>query len=205
MEFCSNSEAMEELQRVSNYRMVRKTLRAKAAGSFLFGALALGIGFNGLAFSALNAILVGIGVLLLVDAVWIIAAPKPGVMILDGSAMIVVGVWNIFVTIYNMHLVAMAGHGAGEPPFFLGLGIVQIAWGFHSFRQYARFRHMPVQEPSPDLLQKINDIVTKINKSKTKTDPDVIEFEGQTFVAKQPWKAGWLRTSPPLWTARDTT
>ena len=48
---------------------------------------------------------------------------------------------------------------------------------------------MPVQEPSRDLLQKINDIVTKINKSKPKTDPDVIEFDGQTFVAKQPWKA----------------
>ena len=116
-------ELLDELQRVANYRQMHKRLRTSGIGSVFFGVIAIAIGVKMLRFSDLNLILVGIGVFLLIEGLWLIVRPAPIGVILDGIALILVGTWNIAVQILN----AAAGHpGQGFWPI---LGIFQILWG----------------------------------------------------------------------------
>ncbi|MDX9980284.1 MAG: hypothetical protein RBU25_09700 [Lentisphaeria bacterium] len=163
-------DSFAELQKVSNYRLVRKTLRGAGIGSIIFGLIAMFIGFGGMAENPINALLGVIGLFLLVEGIWLVVAPTPAGMIVDGIALIILGVWNIFITLAN----AAGGEGGGG---FAVMGVFQIIWGCQGFGRYARFSSMPVEKPSPETVKMIDDIVKEILKMKGKTDQDLVEFQ----------------------------
>ena len=180
-------ELLDELQRVANYRQMHKRLRNSGIGSVLFGLWALYIGINGLRYTSINAILVAIGVFLLVEGLWLIIKPAPIGVILDGAALLLVGVWNIGIQILNA--VVFHVHSG----FWPIIGIIQIAWGIQALKRYPRFSKMPRVDPSPDILKRIDVIAKGVQKSKMSSDAEVIDFQIVTFLGRQPWK-GRLRT-----------
>ena len=181
-------ELLDELQRVANYRQMRKRLRASGIGSIFFGVIAIAIGVNMLRYSALNLILVAIGVFLLTEGLWLIIRPSPIGVILDGAALMLVGTWNIAVQILN----AAAGHhGNGVWPV---IGILQIIWGRASLRPLPAFRENAAEKPSPEVIKRIDKIAKDIGKSKMANDPELVELQTSNFFGKQIWK-GRLRAS----------
>jgi hypothetical protein len=155
---------LEELQRISNYRMVRKRLRAGAVTYIIAGAVFLWLGINGnLKADPFMAGVAGIGGFLLLRAGWMFASPMPGVKIFDGCGAILLAAWCISITV----------RGGGSAYY---LGIALLGWAFRSFRDYARMRRIPVREPSPELLERIEEIAKQINKSNPTTDGDIIEL-----------------------------
>jgi len=131
----------------------------------------------------INAVLGLIGLFLLVEGIWIVSAPTSTGMIVDGIALLILGAWNIFITIAN----SAAGSGGG-PHFFAILGVWQIIWGFQSFGRYKRFSVMPMKKPSEEILRQIDGLVKTITKAKVKEQPDLVEFQTKTFTARQAWK-----------------
>ncbi|MFB3896660.1 MAG: hypothetical protein ACE14V_10200 [bacterium] len=171
----------EELQRICNYRYVRKTLKPAGIGSIIFGVIAIVMGFTGIADNPINAILGFIGLFLFVEGIWIIFAPKPMGMIVDGIALSILGVWNIMVTIAN----AANGESHG---FFAILGLMQIAMAVQSFKMYKRCSVMPMVIPTEETLKKLDELAKSIAKSEVKDQPDMIEFQIIGFRNRQIWK-----------------
>ncbi len=176
-------EVFDELQRVANFRHVQKTLKASGTGSIVFGLIAIVVGVMAMQHNPVNAILLGIGILLAVEGTWLVIAPAPAGIIVDGISLMLVGVWNIWVTINNM--------AAGQHTSTWGvIGVFQIIWGFQSFSRYSRFSKMPRETPSPATIQRIDEIVKDIAKTKPAVDPEIIDFKMQAFFGGvQPWKA----------------
>lgn len=168
-----------ELQDASSYRIVHKTLKYRGIGSIIFGIIALAVGFGGMQENPINGILVLIGLFLLIEGVWVVSSPKPAGMIVDGIAMLTVGIWNILVTIANI-----ANDGGFQ--FFIVIGVWQIIWGCQSFQRYKRFSKMPVNKPSKETLKQIDDLMNTIIKVKAKEQDNIIEFK--TNRPQQLWK-----------------
>ncbi len=172
---------LDDLQRVSNYRLIRKILRPSGIGSIVFGLIAIAMGFRGMGDNPINVILGLIGIFLLVEGVWIVTSPTPFGMIVYGVALIIVGLWNIIITITNS--VSDGGHS-----FFAILGGWQIIWGCQSFGRYKRFSKLPINKPSDETVKIIDDIVNELTKAKTKDAQDVIEFQTKNQIKNQIWK-----------------
>jgi hypothetical protein len=127
---------LEEQQKVANYKLLCKTLRPAGIGSIVFGIVGIGMGFATMEDNPLNAGLAIIGFFLLVEGVWIAAAPSPPGLIVDGIALIILGLWNIGITL----------GGNGGAGMFLFLGIWQIVLGGKSFARYGRFSKLPMSK-----------------------------------------------------------
>ena len=99
---------IEELQKVANYRLVRKSFKGAAIGSIIFGLIAIGMGFGFAGENPINIVLGVIGILLVVEGAWLIRTSNPKGLIVDGIAICILGTWNIVVTF------ASAAAGAGR-------------------------------------------------------------------------------------------
>jgi hypothetical protein len=162
---------LEELQKVSDYRSVRKTLRPAGIGSIIFGILALVMGVILLEDNPLNIVLALIGLFLLIEGIWLTASPTPTGMILDGIALMVLGAWNVLVTIAN------AAAGSGSTSTVAVLGIFQIWWGIQSFKRYGRFKNVSTDKLPEESVRYVDDLVKGIAKSKAAKEPDIIQFQ----------------------------
>lgn len=169
---------IEELQKVADYRLVRKGFKWAAIGSIIFGLIAMGTGFGSIEFSPLNAILGLIGTFLLVEGIWLIRTSNPKGMIVDGIALCILGIWNIIITFIN------AAAGASGTTFFAVLGVFQIIWGIQSFRRYRRFSGVSPEKPSEQSLKQVEEIVKSVTKTKPSESENIIELQ----IGKKPWK-----------------
>lgn len=180
----------EELRNAINFRLLSKTLKRSGINSVIFGILAIYMGFGGIKMNPLNAILGLIGVFLLVEGVWIFSAPTPKGMIMHGVALVIVGSWNILITIAS----ALFG-GSGDYQFFAILGVWQIILGIQRFNRYAYFSTMPTSKPSDSALMRIDDFVKTLNRTKARDQSDIVEFQTTTFVSPKAWKGRLLGNS----------
>ncbi len=159
-----------ELQRAADFRTVRKTLKPPAIGSIVFGVIAIGLGIASLEDSPINAVLVLLGLGLLGEGIWILVQPTPVGMIIDGIALCLLGLWNLFVTFLNV------SSGAKGPRAFAVLGIFQIVLGIQSFRRYGRFAGAAGGTASAEAIKRVDELVAGVEASSEKTSPDIIEF-----------------------------
>ncbi len=163
---------IEELQKVVDYRLVRKNLKWPAIGSIIWGLIAIGAGFGSIEDSSIYVILGLIGAFLLVEGIWLIRAPSPRGMIVDGIALCILGVWNISVTFVWPTVV-----GAGRADWAAVLGVLQIIWGIQSFRRYRRFSGVPTQKPSEQTMKQADEIIQSVAKTKPSESKDIIQFQ----------------------------
>ena len=162
---------IEELQKVADYRSVRKGFKGAAIGSIIFGLLAMGAGFGSAEEGSLNVILGFIGIFLLAEGIWLIRTPNPKGLIVDGITFCIVGIWNIVVTFASAAITGAANN------LFALVGVFQIIWGIQSYRRYSRFAGTPTQKPSEQSLKQVEDIVNPVTKAKFSESEDIIEFQ----------------------------
>lgn len=175
---------LNKFQRISNYRILRRTLRPAGIGSIVFGLIAIYMGFGGMETSSVNMILGVIGIFLLVEGIWVEIAPTPNGMFVEGIAFLLIGAWNIFVVFANMK----AGYG-NISRFALILGIWQIMWGFRFFGGNTRLSEQPADKPSNQALKIVDDIVKELTKANPEGTSDVIKFR----IKNKLWKGRLAR------------
>jgi hypothetical protein len=176
-----------ELQKVAEYRRARKTARAAGIGGLFFGGLAVFVGASALGQNILNLVLIMIGLLLVADGIWNFARPSAGGVIVDGFAFVVIGLWNIFITCFNI-LAAIAVPGAQPDVKWGVMGVVQIAYGIYRFVGCRRFAEAFRVKPDANDLAQLDELVKKIQKTKPKDAEGLVLFQVETFFGRQPWK-----------------
>lgn len=125
----------ETWQRVGEYAEVRRRLKWAAIGSIVFGIIAIVMGVATAGENPLNIGLAVIGGLLFAEGIWLLLTLRPVGLIVDGIMLCILGVWIIFISIYNM----TQGAG-GISPIFIPLGIFQIYWGVQNIFRYRSFK-----------------------------------------------------------------
>jgi hypothetical protein len=183
MEFPVRAANLEELQHVSDYRTVRKNLRASGIGSLIFGLYGTVVGINGMQINPLNAVLALLGICLLVEGTYNIVAPMPVLYVVDGVLLILLGVWNMLISILN----SSAPGGSPTGTFFPTIAVFQVIWGIQSFARYKRFRAVSLVKPPDVLFKQVDRLAEEIRKAKVKTDPTLFEFVVSSY-PQQTWR-----------------
>jgi hypothetical protein len=167
------------LKNVFGYKVILKSLRPRAVGSVIFGVIAVVMGWLSVSENPLNIVLLLIGVFLLSEGTWLIVTPKPKGMVVDGIALLLVGAWNIFVTVINLV------NGGGTGGLFGVYGIFQIVWGIQSFVKYSKFQKQYNDKPSTDDMKRVNDIIESVANSNPIESEDVVQFKsGKQWMVK---------------------
>ena len=167
-----------KLQKVADYRTVRKSLKRSGVWSVLFGALAIAGGMG----TPVDWVLMVLGVVLLGTGVWNIAAPRPTGIILDGVTLLLVGAYNLLGTL----LAAMDGTHVSA---HWGLtGMLQLYWGGQRIQSFRRFANAFLERPSDAEMQQIEETVGTIRKARAKESTDIIEFTVDG-IHRHVWKA----------------
>lgn len=83
---------IKQFQGAADFRLLRKKLKGGGIGSIIFGLIAVGMGLAFVEDNPVNAILAVIGFFLLIEGVWVLRAPSPRGMIMEGIVMCVIGV-----------------------------------------------------------------------------------------------------------------
>jgi hypothetical protein len=177
------------LQQAADYRMGHRTLRSSGIGDLIWGVICMGLGFVALRVAPINIGLMLLGVFVFAVGIWCLVLPMPITMIFDGIALILTGVWNIGISIYN----AMnAPAGSSPRPMFLVLAIFQLAWGGQRLARYRRFANASSLVPGEQTVRWLDETIKSIGKAKPETDPTIIQFTTQGFSSMQMWKARLL-------------
>jgi hypothetical protein len=174
------SAGVDELQRVADYRKARNLLRAFGGGSLIFGVLNTGIGVMALDEHPLNFVLVLIGGFQILVGLLNVAAPTSAGIIADGLAFLVVGGWNLFITVVNIQ------EGAPETGHFLIYGALQIGIGIYRFATFGQFSKELAHKPPAEDIKRLDVLVKDLQKANLKKSPDVITFKTSNFLG------GWV-------------
>lgn len=166
---------LSELKKAGDSRMIQKLLRPAAIGSIVFGVIAVVLGVQGAKHLPINIVLALIGMLLFIEGIWCAAAPKPVGLVVDGIALIILGVWNILVTFSNI------SSGAQGMSGFIILGIWQIIWGIQSMKRYKHYSYLSGVTISPESVQNLNDMANNIKEASVSGDESIMEFQIKTL------------------------
>lgn len=165
MEFIAS---MEDMQKTADYRLYTNRIKKEAIGSIIFGIIAVGTGI--FFFNIFNLILMSIGLFLLTCGIWAITNPSPTSLILNGIALIIVGLWNILIPVLEM----VFGNFGGV--VWLAVGIWQVVMGIQSFKESKKFTRFGSWKPEGHILKEVEDIFNKIKKANPKKEDNIIEF-----------------------------
>ena len=169
---------LSELKKAVDSRMIQKMLRPAAIGSIVFGVIAVVMGTQGAEDVPINNVLALIGVLLFIEGIWCAAAPQPVGLVVDGIALIILGIWNILVTIANIEAGAQSMSG------FILLGIWQISWGIQSIKRYKHYSYLSGVTVSQESRQNLDNMVNNIKLASASGDDSIIEFQVKTLFKK---------------------
>jgi hypothetical protein len=181
------SGRVAELQAAANFHRVRRLLLAPGIGSMIFGVVAIVMGANSIQANPINAGLLLIGVFLLAEGIWIVSAPTLTGIIVDGLALVTLGLWNIFVSLANIQA------GSRGTPSFVAFGLLQIVWGIQSFRRYSQLSNLPMKKPDEATAKWLDQTIKGLTASKAPA-PDLIDFQAKTSKRNKgtTWKARLL-------------
>ncbi len=178
----TSPEDKSTLIKAADYKVVNSHLRPASFGSIIFGVIAIALGGSMANQNPINAFLVVIGIFLFIEGIWLLTSPGPKGFVVDGIAMIIIGVWNILITFAN------ASSGGESIGFFFIIGVWQIIWGFQSFGRYKRFSYLAGEKPSKEALEKLEQALQGIMASSYKTSADIVEFKVKTAFKEWNWK-----------------
>ena len=91
---------LDDLHLVAEYHTACRALRRLGWSGIVFGLISAGLGILFIfMLSPINASLAVLGGLLVASGIWCLALPVAEGIIFMGIALILVGIWNIFVTV----------------------------------------------------------------------------------------------------------
>lgn len=174
------------LLRVLDFRALAKHLRSAGVGSLIFGVLAIGLGAGTRGASSINSVLILLGIVLIAEGIWVLAAPTPAGLIVDGIVLILLGLWNIMITGIN------SSRGTGGAGSFGLIGILQIGWGIQSITQYRRYARLTGPKPAAEEMKAAEARLQSLAQGAAPGAPDVIGFRPVGTAKAAAWTARLL-------------
>jgi len=162
---------LSELKTAADTRMIQKILRPAGIGSIVFGLIAIFMGLQGAKDMPINSLLALIGVMLFFEGAWCVIDPRPVGMVVDGIALIILGVWNIIVTIVNLSA------GSSSLGGFVVLGIWQISWGIQGIKRYQKYSYLSATKVTPESFQNFENMIEEIRLTSESGSENIIEFQ----------------------------
>ncbi len=166
---------LSELKKVADTRMIQKILRPAGIGSLVFGLIAIFMGLQGAKDMPINSLLALIGVMLFFEGAWCVIDPRPVGLVVDGIALIILGVWNIIITIVNLSA------GSSSLGGFVVLGIWQISWGIQGIKRYKQYSYLSATKITPESFQNFENMIEEIRLTPESGSDNIIEFQVKRF------------------------
>jgi hypothetical protein len=176
-------ESIDDLQRVAEYRRAVRTLRGFAIGAAVFGVIAVVTGSALLAQNPLNIILIGIGLLLIAEAIWNVVAPSAIGILVDAVVLLIVALWNIGITVLELAAGALTDARWGI------IGVVQIGIAIYRFTTFPRFQAALQEKPDAEDVRHLDELVKTILKAKAKEEDNLIGFQQKDPFKAMAWRA----------------
>jgi hypothetical protein len=178
-------DSIDELHDLAEYRRARKIIRTSGWGALVVGCINALIAYTWIQHNFIvGSVIALIAAALLIIGFWELLLPMAEAIIFDGIIAIVIGLLDLVITVAN----AAAG---GNVRIQWGIfGGFIIAWGVSRFISYRRLSEALRHKPEPGALDRLDAIVEKLKKLKSKDAPDVIGFRvPQRFMRpQQDWK-----------------
>jgi hypothetical protein len=174
---------VEELRLIAEHHTACRTLRRMGWACVMFGVINMGIALMfTVQLHPINAALALIGLFLLAAGVWCLVLPGAEGVLANGIALILVGLWNILITVLNAV--------AGEPPriWWALFGAIQIAAAVQGFQKYSRFSRALRYRVSRDELAMMDTLVKTILKANSKEDEAIIGFQVRGYTQEKVWR-----------------
>lgn len=167
------------LRKALAFQGLYRQLRAAGIGSLLFGAIAFFLGISTMRQVPINGVLALLGLLLVAEGVWVIAAPSASGIVVDGVFVTVIGAWNIVLSL------AEIGRNSGGPYTgrFLVIGIFQIAWGIRRIAQYRRYAGLRGFSLDPAGRARLEQEIASVRSDTIR--PDVVAFKTRTLSSEE--------------------
>lgn len=165
---------VRELENAWEAAQLRKNLRSSGVWSILWGAFAILGGLASLEQSSCNGVLVLIGLFLVGTGIASWRKPSPGALQADAAAMLLVGLWNIAITLMS---------GDSSQSFWAIAGVVQIVWAVQRFARHSKFTQ--VQHVPESLIAHVETLVKHIQRANVAATGDLIQFQAKG----KRWKA----------------
>lgn len=196
-------EDIEELQKAADYRSFQKTSRLAAYLGFFVGIISIllyVIDIKNIQDNPINAIPMALGALLLAGSLWLLIARRPALLIINGMASCLLGLWFIisvivgiliergepYSAIRNVMEDAWGGESIGfivATVIFALIGILFMEWGIGDFMWYNRFSGISRQQPNAQNIKRFDEIIKEVNKANPKESKDIILFKESNYFA----------------------
>jgi hypothetical protein len=194
---------IEELQKAADYRSFQKTSRQAAYLGFFVAIIVIllyVIDIKNIQDNPINVIPMALGALLLAGSLWLLIARRPALLIVNGVASCLLGLWFIislivgiliergepYSAIRNVIEDAWGGESIGfiiAIVIFALIGIVFMEWGIGDFMWYNRFSGISRQQPNTQSIKQFDEIIKEVTKAKPKESKDIILFQESDYFA----------------------
>ena len=165
---------LDGLKKYAEYQSAFKVPTASKIGSIIFGLIALFAGLGSISSNALNVILVGIGVALLAEGVWLIISPSYLGLLIDAITIACIGVWNIVISFVNAQIT-----GSDITPWSIW-GIFQLIWGITTIIRF-RKNSKSIETLSRDQIDYFKNIADSLYDLSPNDYPDMFSFKSGKF------------------------
>jgi hypothetical protein len=170
---------LSALDQISRYRTAKVLLKRDATVSIIFGALALLVGAAGVRVNIINLLLAAIGAFVIAAGVSARRSPGPGTLIACAAGLLVIGMWNLFVPIYNLvHAAERDPHGMGG----LIIGCFQVFWGVKMMQGKSRHAAISLASP-PEAVKALDELADAVRKSKEKNGDEFVSVDCSGFTS----------------------
>lgn len=174
----------DSLQRSFDHMRLWKSMKTSCIASIVLGTLASLFGLAEVTKSRLDIVLVILGAYLAIQGIWRLAAPSLKGLILDGIAMIGIGLFAIAAVAMNTYELDAEGRIT-----IAALSLVQTAWGTRRFAAYKHFSGIKGDKPSGRTLRWLGGVVKYINRANPAVFGDVVDIRMDCMGKKTKWSA----------------
>ncbi len=172
-----------DMQRVWNYTKVQNTATPIWSFGIVFAAL-FGVGVASKDFSYLI-----IAVLLFAAVLSLLPSKHNFLTKATPSAFLINGVCCIVLAVVSFAIVFIKVLILSEKPSIFSFAFVFLLFiGVENIAKSKRLSNLPDEEPEPQEISKIDDIINKLKKTKPADDESVIEFDIYKDINYRKWK-----------------
>jgi hypothetical protein len=179
----------DDLQRAFDFRKLRGHLRSSGIGGIVWGGLAVLVGAVASQNVAGNTMFVVLGLVLMVEGVWLLVAPSIWGLVVDGLLMMAVAMWSTAV------IAACMPKDTAPPAQVAVLAVVLFIWGCRSWGQYQRYGYLSGGEPTAEELRRYDAETADMLRGDLSRAADVIAFKTDVLFNHHDWHGKLLAHS----------
>jgi hypothetical protein len=167
-----------EMQRVFNYKALRKSLVIPGIIGIVLGTVFLCLGIE-------NVIMLLIGIFMIAMGIWLLVAPSR-------AGIIVAGISNILLAIIVILFALIQGQGKG---YMVVVAIFQMMGGIQGLTRYSHLSKQPVRKPTSLAMRQADTLMAMVRRAKIKEDAFVIQFYAYGIHRQIYWKGKLYETA----------